>query len=167
MQPIYYITSLSALTFFIIKGGRGPGIIYISTWLILLLNFSLGPLIYPTINNIFYPSALATIYVFLFFAGYALGQSLLIKNVNANEFGYNCLEPKWITLLEVFGTLGVFTYFAGRLLPAFSYLASGDLAGLRSSFIENTNLLSQIGSILMGLYFFVISKFKAGSFSKS
>lgn len=156
---LLYLIGILFLSIGLFRFGANPATIYLFPWLVIFLNYYLGPIEYLINTDNLLSTIFLFVYLSIFLAGFWLSNILFTKSKARNRlYGKNVDAPKWLLQFEKVGILGVTLYFFGRLITGANFILAGNLSGLRASFIDDTNLFSQIGAILIGLYFFVISK---------
>ena len=159
MHLLSYVFILIVLATSVYRSGANPLTIYLLPWAFLFLNYYFGPIEY-FINA---PQGLSTVFLLTYILIFVFGYVLAVASFNSTNRLYrsnNLLvkPPNWISTLEKIGVLGVVMYFYGRITSGVNFLLTGDLTGLRNTFIQDTNLFSQVGALIIGLYFFTISK---------
>lgn len=159
MHLFYYSLLLFIFLILVYRVGANPFTIYFFPWVFLLLNYYFGPIQY-LIDVPQYSSYLFLLFYVIFFV---LGCVLAVSSFESIKGTYRgnnypAKLPNWISSLEKIGMFGVVLYFYGRTTSGINFLLVGDLASIRNTFIQDTNLFSQVGALIIGFYFITISK---------
>lgn len=130
-------------------------VLYFASWGLLIVNTVFGPLSYPQAIV----SMGAVFLIALLITSYSLGYAL----ASATTYSRNCfdLTRNNEVLINKIGALFALLWAVGGLIYAAPFLLALDLHSLRLSFVygeKDVSFLSQIGSILSGLSWFIIAR---------